>query len=79
MRQFLGFAGYYRRFVKGFSKIAKLLADLMPSPTKGKKKKGKRNTGKGSEPVRWTWGPEQEAAFEKLKGIFGFASGFGLP
>ena len=67
VRQLLGFAGYYRRFVKGFSRIAKPLTDLTPSPTKGKRKKGKRNTGKGSEPVRWTWGPEQEAAFEKLK------------
>ena len=28
--KFLGFVGYYRRFIKGFSKIAKPLLELMP-------------------------------------------------
>nr|GEX12004.1 putative reverse transcriptase domain-containing protein [Tanacetum cinerariifolium] len=28
VRQFLGLAGYYRRFIKGFSKIAKILTKL---------------------------------------------------
>ncbi|GKE57829.1 putative reverse transcriptase domain-containing protein [Tanacetum coccineum] len=28
IRQFLGLAGYYRRFIKGFSKIAKLMTKL---------------------------------------------------
>lgn len=51
VRQFLGFAGYYRCFVKGFSKIAKPLTDLMPSPTKGKKKKEKRSTEKSTREV----------------------------
>ena len=31
--QFTSFAGYYRWFVKGFSKIAKPLADLHPNKT----------------------------------------------
>ncbi|GKD28429.1 hypothetical protein Tco_1239207, partial [Tanacetum coccineum] len=28
IRQFLGLAGYYRRFIEGFSKIAKLMTKL---------------------------------------------------
>lgn len=28
IKQFLGLAGYYRRFIENFSKIAKLLSDL---------------------------------------------------
>ena len=42
-RQLLGFAGYFHRFVKGFSKIDKHLIDLMPSPVKGKKSEGKED------------------------------------
>lgn len=37
-RNYLGFCGYYRRFCKAFSKIAKLLAELMTTS----EKKGKR-------------------------------------
>ena len=66
VRQFLGFAGYYRRFVRNFSKVAKPLTDLMPTPVKGRKKKGKRTPVKG-QAVKWIWGQEQESAFQKLK------------
>ena len=33
MRQFLGFAGYYRRFIKNFAKIAKPLSKLLQKET----------------------------------------------
>jgi hypothetical protein len=29
IRSFLGLAGYYRRFIEGFSKIAKLMTELL--------------------------------------------------
>jgi hypothetical protein len=34
VRQFLGFIGYNRQFVKDFSMIARPLTDLMPVPKK---------------------------------------------
>ena len=54
------FAGYYRRFVKDFSKIAKPLTELHPNTCL---KNGKKV--KSSKP--YIWGPEQEEAFKKLK------------
>ncbi|GJV47476.1 reverse transcriptase domain-containing protein [Tanacetum coccineum] len=49
IRQFLGLADYYRRFIKGFSKIAKPLTEL----TQKNKK--------------YSWGKDQESAFQLLK------------
>lgn len=60
VRQFTSFAGYYRRFVKDFSKIAKPLTDLHPNTTI---KNGKKV--KSSKP--FTWGKEQQVAFDQLK------------
>ena len=60
VRKFLGFIGYYRRFVQNFSRIAKPLTILMPIPKD--KKKGKQVTKQ-----KWVWGEEQELAFNKLK------------
>ena len=60
MRQFTAFVGYYRRFCKDVSKIAKPLTDLHPNTCL---KNGKRL--KSSKPFHC--GPEQEEAFEKLK------------
>ena len=66
VRRFLGFCGFYRRFVKGFSQIARPLTQLMPTPTKSARKKGKRSAPK-TDRVPWKWGSEQEGAFLKLK------------
>nr|GEV82118.1 reverse transcriptase domain-containing protein [Tanacetum cinerariifolium] len=49
IRQFLGLTGYYRRFIEGFSKIAKSLIELTH---KNKK---------------YSWGKDQESAFQLLK------------
>jgi hypothetical protein len=65
VRKFLGFAGYYRKFVRNFAKIAAPLSVLMPSPAK-KKQKRDRTTHK-AETEKWTWGPVQQAALDQLK------------
>ena len=63
VRQFLGFVGYYRKFVKDFSKIARPLTDLLP-PTR---KKSKKKKGTETETNAFVWGEEQDKAFEALK------------
>ena len=64
VRQFLGFSGYYRRLVEGYSKIAKPLTDLLGG---GKRKKKGKKTNSIQPPPKWKWGPEQEKAFQELK------------
>ncbi|MCG8035390.1 MAG: DDE-type integrase/transposase/recombinase [Candidatus Thiodiazotropha taylori] len=60
VRKFTSFAGYYRRFVKDFSKIAKPLIDLHPGTPK---KKGK--PAKPGKPFKW--GSDEQNAFDTLK------------
>ena len=60
VRRFLGFVGYYRRFIQDFSKISRPLTDLIPTPNKKSKKKSKN-------PREWIWGKDQDTAFETLK------------
>lgn len=57
VRSFLGFVGYYRRFIKDFSKIAKPLNALLMGTG--------RQRRRGSPPIEWT--VECESAFQKLK------------
>ena len=62
VRKFTSFAGYYRRFVKDFSKIAKPLTELHPNTTvkSGKKVKSVKPS---------VWGKTQQEAFNKLKDL----------
>lgn len=63
LRSFLGFTGYFRKFVKDYSKIAKCLNDLLVGnglPSNRKKKKG-RDKG-----TTWRWNTEHQRAFETL-------------
>lgn len=59
VRSFLGFVGYYRKFIQNFSKIARPLIDVMAT--------GKTLRGKQQQSTKWKWGKEQTAAFEALK------------
>ena len=57
VRKFLGFAGYYRRFLRGFSAIVRPLNDLLVgvSTKKGTKKN-----------PTFIWGSSQQLAFETV-------------
>lgn len=57
VRSFLGFVGYYRRFIKGFSKIAKPLNELLVGTGCPQRR--------GSTPIQWQ--ADCAAAFQRLK------------
>ena len=68
LRRFLGFSGYYRRFVKNFSQIASPLYSLLQGHDTNAKTKLK-NSKKIKTPKQspWIWGPSQVEAFNTLK------------
>lgn len=57
LRQFMGLASYYRRFVKGFAKVAAPLYRLVGDMSKGRKKAG----------IGDRWQDEHEQAFQQIK------------
>ena len=59
LRSFLGFSGYYRRFIRDYAKIARPLNDLQKGTKEGK--------GGRFKPVEFVWGSAQQSAFEELK------------
>ncbi|KAE8276918.1 Retrovirus-related Pol polyprotein from transposon opus Protease [Larimichthys crocea] len=70
LRSFLGFCGYYRRFVKDYSKVAHPLNQLLSGyPPAAKKSKMKQDIVylNPSEPFGSRWDDKCEAAFEELK------------
>lgn len=64
VRKFLGFVGYYRRFIKDFSKIARPLNDLLIGHPTSKSSKQKPKTQKR---VPFRWEDPQQIAFDSLK------------
>lgn len=74
MRRNLGFCGYYRKYVKGFSNIVRALNALLP-PTRITK----RNHKSPKSDVTWRWDPDEESAFQKLKYILSSPPILGYP
>ena len=69
VRKFLGFAGFYRRFIPHFSRIAKPLHDLLKdehSPCTGHGIKTKGNNKNRRDKPKFYWETEQEDAFREL-------------
>ena len=66
VRRFLGFAGFYRKFIKDFSKIARPLHDLTKKVSIESKSGTKTSTRKPLE-NDFCWLPEHETAFQILK------------
>lgn len=64
MLQFLGFAGYYRRYVLGYSTLAAPLYRLTTGDPRKKKRGGRKSVGP-DPPFMWT--NEYEEVFQALK------------
>lgn len=63
LRSFLGFTGYFRKFVRDYSKLAKCLNDLLAGngPLSNRRKKKMREKA-----TKWKWSSEHQKAFDTL-------------
>ena len=59
VRSFLGFVGYYRKYIKGFSSIAKPLTSLLTGLESNSKYSAKK--------FKVCWGKQEQSAFDQLK------------
>lgn len=68
VKSFIGFAGYYRRFIPHFAQMAKPLNELTVGYVPGKKGVRKRSSSELSlqSDIRHLWGDLQQAAFQQL-------------
>ncbi|MCU7858926.1 MAG: DDE-type integrase/transposase/recombinase, partial [Candidatus Thiodiazotropha sp. (ex Lucinoma kastoroae)] len=65
LRSFLGFTGYYRRYIKDYASIVKPLNDLLVGHPTNKHVISSQKKKKKSVP--WQWGEAQQEAFDTLK------------
>ena len=63
VRAFLGFTGYYRRFIKNFASIARPLNDLLVGHCTNGTKKGRKSKIKSAP---FVWEERQQDAFDSL-------------
>lgn len=61
LRSFLGFTGYYRRFIKDYARVVHPLTELLAGHSTAKGK-NQRNSKK----IPWVWDKKQQSAFETL-------------
>ena len=62
VRRFLGFTGYYRKFIQGFVAIARPLNNILvgiATISKARKKPAKKK-------MSFEWGPEQQNSFDTI-------------
>ena len=64
VRKFLGFSGYYRRFVEGYATIARPLNDLLVGHPTNPEARNK----KSAKPTPFVWGEDQQKSFEMIIG-----------
>ena len=69
LRSFLGLAGYYRRFIKGFAQVAAPLHALLSQSGEQTYSKNRNRTSKPNLKKRciFSWSDDAQCAFDKLK------------